>query len=102
MTTVKFSYMSKQFKYTPEVFGELTVTVLHFDLLFDVFDDSTTVTSHLRFRAKKEIGDLVLDAKDLEVKSVSSDDVGVVYNYDKKHNCEKKKGLFVFQISVLH
>ncbi|HII81632.1 MAG TPA: hypothetical protein HA261_14880 [Methanosarcina sp.] len=36
------------YKYYPEDFGELTVDVLHMDMVFDVYDDRTNVKSVLR------------------------------------------------------
>lgn len=71
-------------KYYPEDFGELTVDVLHMDLVFDVYDDRTNVRSVLRIRTKDApIEKLELNCKDLEIRAVSCIQFEVSYRYRK-------------------
>jgi aminopeptidase N len=72
------------FRYYPGDFGELTVRVIHMDLLFDVYDDHTRVTSHLTSEILEQpITRLVLNAQDLEILSVSCDIRKVTTEYDR-------------------
>jgi aminopeptidase N len=74
------------FRYYPEDFGELTVRVLHMDLVFDVFDDTTKVISHLTAEVRDQpIRELVLNAKDLEIITITSDSGAVTFEYDRDH-----------------
>jgi aminopeptidase N len=62
------------FRYYPEDFGELAVHAIHMDILFDVYDDHTRATSHLIAEVLEQpITQLVLNAQDLEILSVSCD-----------------------------
>jgi aminopeptidase N len=75
---------SRLFRYYPEDFGELTVRVIHMNLVFDVFDDHTKVSSKLNAEVlDKPIRELVLNAKELEILSVSCDEASVSYTYDR-------------------
>jgi aminopeptidase N len=77
--------MKKIYRYYPEDFGELSVKVIHMDLLFDIFDDHTKVTSHLKLRIlDNSINELELNCKDLEILSVSCRDYDIDYEYRKK------------------
>jgi aminopeptidase N len=69
----------RKYKYYPEDFGDLTVDVLHMDLIFDVFDEYTVVDSVLHVRVKEEIESLDLNAKGLEILSVKVEGVDVEY-----------------------
>lgn len=63
--------MKREFKYYPEDFGALSVKVLHFDLLFNISDDHTDVTSDMKSRVlDKPITELELNAKALELKKL--------------------------------
>ena len=74
--------MERIYKYYPEDFGELTVSVIHMDLLFDVYDDHTYVTSDLKIRTLEEpIGSLDLNCRDLDIKKISCGDYDVSYDY---------------------
>jgi len=73
--------MKKEFKFYPESFGDLTVEVGHMDLDFDVFADHTVVKSDLRMVAKKDIDELDLNAKKLEVKKAELKDGKSSYEY---------------------
>ncbi|AKB84668.1 M1 family metallopeptidase [Methanococcoides methylutens] len=76
--------MERIYKYYPEDFGELTVRVIHMDLLFDVYDDHTYVTSDLKVRTLEEpIGSLDLNCRDLDIKKISCEDCDVSYDYRK-------------------
>ena len=76
--------MESTFKYYPSDFGELPVTVIHFDLLFDIFDDRTTVTAQLKVKTKKPLHELQLDAKNLEIHNVSSSWSDCTFVYEKE------------------
>ncbi|WP_135606340.1 M1 family metallopeptidase [Methanococcoides sp. NM1] len=74
--------MERIYKYYPEDFGELTVKVIHMDLLFDVYDDRTYVSSDLKVRTLGEpIASLDLNCRDLDIKKVSCKDHDVSYEY---------------------
>ena len=71
-------------KYYPEDFGELTVDVLHMDLVFDVYNDRTNVKSVLRVRTKdKPIEKLDLNCRDLEIRALSCIQCEASYRYHK-------------------
>ncbi len=75
---------NRLYKYYPEDFGELTVDVLHMNLLFDVYDDRTNVKSMLRMRTKDApIEKLELNCRDLEIRAVSCIQCEVSYRYRK-------------------
>ena len=74
------------FRYYREDFPEPQVAVLHMDLVFDVFDDHTRVRSDLTFMARTETGTLVLNARELEVISVSCPAFPLSYRADPAKN----------------
>ncbi|OEU42602.1 peptidase [Methanosarcina sp. Ant1] len=77
---------SRLYKYYPEDFGELTVDVLHMDLVFDVYDDRTNVRSVLRVKTRDApIEKLELNCSDLEIRAVSCIQCEVSYKY-RKHD----------------
>ena len=88
--------MAKEFKYYPESFGELPVTVLHMDLLFDVFNDHSIVSSTLKVKAKKVLEEVALDADDLIIQEVSCDQGNCSFDYKPK----EKKLLIKFDKSI--
>ncbi|MDD1666886.1 MAG: M1 family metallopeptidase, partial [Methanomicrobiales archaeon] len=72
------------FRYYPEDFGEPPVKVLHMDLTFDVYDDHTRVTSLLTARTlDRSLQYLPLNAKDLEIISVTAEGRRVTADYRK-------------------
>jgi aminopeptidase N len=78
---------SRLFRYYPGDFGELTITVIHMDLAFDVFDDHTRVVSHITAEVHSlPISQLVLNAQDLEILAVSCNIRDVKTRYDKAVN----------------
>ncbi len=78
---------SRLFRYYPGDFGELTVSVIHMNLIFDVFDDRTRVSSKLNAEVlDTPIQELVLNAKELEIISVSCDKAPVSYAYDRDNS----------------
>jgi aminopeptidase N len=78
---------SRLFRYYPEDFGELTVRVTHMNLVFEINDDHTRVRSHLNAEVLDQpIRELVLNAKELEIVSVSCDDLPVAYTYDRENS----------------
>ncbi|WMW24762.1 M1 family metallopeptidase [Methanolobus sediminis] len=74
--------MERIYRYYPEDFGELNVKVIHMDLVFDVFDDHTKVTSDLKLSTlDKTIDKLELNCKKLEILSVSCRDYDIDHEY---------------------
>ncbi|TQD23410.1 M1 family metallopeptidase [Methanolobus vulcani] len=74
--------MKRIYKYYPEDFGELSVKVIHMDLVFDVFDDHTKVTSDLKLQTlDKPINELELNCKKLEILSVSCKEYDIDHEY---------------------
>jgi len=78
--------MKRTYKYYPEDFGKLKIKVLHMDLDFDMFDDHTVVDSVLRARALEDLDELSLNAKNLEILSVSCKDHPLSFEYLKKED----------------
>ncbi|WP_406661909.1 M1 family metallopeptidase [Methanolobus sp. ZRKC3] len=77
--------MEKVYKYYPEDFGELTVKVVHMDLLFDMFADHTKVTSNLKLQVlHNPINELELNCKKLDVLSVSCREYDIDHEYREK------------------
>ena len=75
---------SRLFRYYPGDFGELPVHVIHMDLGFDVYEDYTRVISHLTAEVLDQpLSRLDLNARDLEIISVSSDTGAVRTEYDR-------------------
>lgn len=75
------------YKFYREDFGNLPVRVQHMDLEFDVYDDKTIVNASTRFlNLDKPLKRIVLNAKNLDVKSVTCDKSNVSYNYDKDND----------------
>jgi aminopeptidase N len=75
------------FRYYPEDFGDLSVRVIHMDLLFDVYDDHTRAVSRLTAVVLDQpITKLVLNAQDLEILSVSCDTRNVTTEYDRNRH----------------
>jgi aminopeptidase N len=72
------------FRYYPEDFGELAVTVLHMDLTFEIHDDHTRVTSVFQARTRdRSVKTLSLNARDQEVQDVSCNGRTVSIRYDR-------------------
>src|SRR5512139_3431388 len=60
------------FRYYKEDFGKIPVSVIHMDLIFDVFDDHTKVLSDLHAESRDSpVPEIVLNAKNLEVITVN-------------------------------
>jgi aminopeptidase N len=71
------------FRYYREDFGEIPVRVVHMDLVFDVFDDHTRVTSDLHLESRDlPLSRLDLNAKELEILAVTSHPFRSSYRYD--------------------
>jgi len=74
--------MKRIYKYYPEDFGELTVKVIQMDLLFDVFDDHTKVTSYLKLKTLDHpVDQLELNCRKLELLSVSCREYDIDHEY---------------------
>ncbi|MEN6379527.1 MAG: M1 family metallopeptidase [Methanofastidiosum sp.] len=79
--------MKRLFKYYPEDFKDLPAKVLHMDLIFDVYDNYTNVKSKLRAKSlSSTISKLELNAKNLEVISVSVENYETEYKYKTDEN----------------
>jgi aminopeptidase N len=77
--------MKRIYKYYPEDFGELNVKVIHMDLVFDIFDDHTKVTSDLKLQTlEKPIDELELNCKKLEILSVNCKEYDIDHEYKIK------------------
>ncbi|KAF1077915.1 M1 family metallopeptidase [Methanogenium sp. MK-MG] len=73
----------RQFTYYPSDFGIIPVDVCHMDLTFDIYDTRTVVHSQMKLRAHGTlIETITLNAKNLNVTSVSSPGREVSYTYD--------------------
>lgn len=73
------------FKYRPDDFSPLPVTVVHMDLAFDIYDGHTRVVSDLTAETlDAPLAVLDLNARDLDILRVTSDDYGVAYTYDRE------------------
>ncbi|MBP1929918.1 aminopeptidase N [Methanolinea mesophila] len=76
--------MERIYKYYPGDFGELTVKVLHMDLVFNIHDDFTRVGSRMKIRVlDRPIASLDLNARGLEIEEVAASSGEVTYNYDR-------------------
>ena len=78
---------SRLFRYYQDDFGKIPVHVIHMDLVFEVFDDHTRVTSDLH----AESGDLPLpeislNAKNLEILAVHCPGHDCLFKYDTGKN----------------
>ena len=75
------------FQYYPEDFGVLPVKVLHMDLRFDIHDDHARVLSDLIAESlDSPLTTLSLNAKNLEIHSVSTKGRTLTYTYEKEQN----------------
>ena len=75
------------FRYYPGDFGEIPVRVIHMDLAFDVYDDHTDVLSFLTAETRDgPVGELALNAKNLEVHAVSCEGRESSWEYDRGVN----------------
>ena len=71
------------FRYYKDDFGKIPVRVIHMDLIFDVFDDHTKVTSDLHAESHGcLLFDLALNAKNLEILTVTCPGHDCSYEYD--------------------
>ncbi|OPY41221.1 MAG: Peptidase family M1 [Methanoregulaceae archaeon PtaU1.Bin222] len=78
---------SRLFRYYPSDFGALTVKVIHMDLVFDMHDRDTRASSRLTAEVlTSPVKDLELNARDLEIISVSCDRAAVSFGYDHNRN----------------
>jgi aminopeptidase N len=75
------------FRYYKEDFKELPVRVVHMDLVFDVFDDHTKVVADLHAESRdRPLPGIVLNAKNLEIISVSCPGHACSHQYDTANN----------------
>jgi aminopeptidase N len=73
----------REYKFYKTDLGDLPVHVIHMDLIFDVFDDHTRVTSDLHAESRdRPLSEVVLNAKDLEILTVSCPDRTCSPTYD--------------------
>ena len=78
----------RQFRYYREDFGEIPVRVVHMDLVFDVFDDHTRVTSDLHLESRDQpLPEFALNAKNLEILSVTCPGHACSHRYDPEKAC---------------
>src|SRR5512136_3127051 len=75
------------FRYYKEDFGNIPVRVIHMDLIFDVFDDYTKVTSDFHAESRDDLlSELSLNAKNLQILTVTCPDHGCSYEYNRAGN----------------
>ncbi|HET6581327.1 MAG TPA: DUF3458 domain-containing protein, partial [Methanoregula sp.] len=75
------------FRYYLDDFGKIPVRVIHMDLVFDVFDDHTRVTSDLHAESRDlPLPELSLNAKNLEVLAVRCPGRDCSFDYDTRKN----------------
>jgi len=75
--------VKKLFKFYPEDFGTQPIKVKHMNLHFDVYDNHTVVNSETIAIVKTDVLSKVsLNAKNLEIHSVSCDESEVTYDYE--------------------
>ncbi len=77
--------MNRKYKYYPEDFPELNVKNIHYDLVFDIFDDKTKVNTKISFKLKNDTKKLELDAKKIDINSITSNKE-INWEHDKKEN----------------
>jgi len=77
--------MKRKYKYYPSDFPDLNVKNIHYDLIFDVFDDHTNVETTISFDMIKETNTLELDAKKIEIQTVNCNKE-IKWKHDKKKN----------------
>ncbi len=71
------------FRYYLDDFGKIPARVIHMDLVFDVFDDHTRVTSDLHAESRDlPLSELSLNAKNLEILAVRCPGNDCSYEYD--------------------
>ncbi|MEN6610639.1 MAG: M1 family metallopeptidase [Methanoregulaceae archaeon] len=74
---------NRLFRYYKDDFGRIPVRVVHMDLVFDVFGDHTKVISDFHAESRENpLEGLVLDAKNLEILSVTCPGRECTYTYD--------------------
>ncbi|MFH0875814.1 MAG: M1 family metallopeptidase [archaeon] len=78
--------MKREFKYYPEDFAPLPVNVCDMDLIFDIYDKHTVVSSHLTLETIKEIKEISLDANNLEILKAECLQFSYTYIYKKEEN----------------
>ena len=71
------------FRYYRDDFGNIPFRIIHMDLVFEVFDDRTKVTADLHAESRDHLlSEAILNAKNLEILSVTSPDHECSYRYD--------------------
>ncbi|MDD1719929.1 MAG: M1 family metallopeptidase [Methanoregulaceae archaeon] len=79
--------MQRLFHYYPSDFGEIPVKVIHMDLVFEVFDNETRVSSNLFAESKdRPLAALELNAKDLEILAVACTGRAVSWEYSRERS----------------
>ncbi|MDO8480217.1 MAG: M1 family metallopeptidase [Nanoarchaeota archaeon] len=81
----------REFKFTPEDFGALKVNVEHMDLVFDMHEKETHVSSDIHLTAKIDLKEMELNAKELKIHAVECDCEDVEFSYDKDKDLLKIK-----------
>jgi len=77
--------MKKLFKYYPEDFKDLPVKVIHMDLVFDIYDKYTNVSSKLKVNSlNSPLSKIELNAKNLEILSLYVENYETSYEYKKE------------------
>jgi aminopeptidase N len=89
---------NRLFRHNKEDFGRIPVHILHMDLVFDVFDDHTKVIADLHAGSRENpLPEIALDAKNLEIISVSCPE----YECSSEYNAAENKLIIRFKDPVL-
>ena len=76
---------SRMFRYYRDDFGKVPFRVIHMDLIFDVFDNHTRVTSDLHAESRDSpLGEVVLNAKNLDIVAVPCNGRPCLHLFDTK------------------
>ncbi len=80
----KIIMTDRLFRYYKDDFGKIPFRVIHMDLIFDVYDDHTIVTSDLQAESQNSPqSEVALNAKNLDIISVQCQGHDCSYDYDK-------------------
>jgi len=74
--------MKTEYLFYPAKFPRPPVAVQHISLIFDITETEVTVTSETRFQAVEPVFELKLNAKNLEIKSLTQNGRRVEYTYE--------------------
>ncbi|PIT84218.1 DUF3458 domain-containing protein [Candidatus Micrarchaeota archaeon CG10_big_fil_rev_8_21_14_0_10_45_29] len=77
--------MQKEFKYCPSDFASLPAKPIHMDLHFDIYNEYANVSSTMHAKALRELKEVSLDARDLQILSTKIGSKECNFKYDKQN-----------------